>query len=381
MELSTKHLKLRPIQLSDVDDIFTNFTDDLTKYMYVKAPKDKIETIQFVQKSIQNYENKQEIVFTVLDQKTDEFLGLIGAHDIHTKTPELGLWLKKASQGNKYGLEGLKEVIAYLKSRDTFDYFIYRCDERNYSSRDIAFSLSGIPIKTYQELNEKNFLMHYVEFHIFINEAENFNYPVLLFQGDSITDCNRKREQPYDLGHGYVNELVKMIDHAIFINKGISGNRTVDLLERWSYDTIALKPDFLSILVGINEVWHHYKYGNVLTPEQYRVNYIKLLERVKHELPKTKILMIQPFVFPIGEYEPIWQDDLNQEQKIVVELAEKYADYYIPMQDVLNKALEKHTMGDILGDGVHPSDLGHLIMAKQIKQVLYDFMILYYAQK
>ncbi|MDX9691201.1 MAG: GNAT family N-acetyltransferase, partial [Acholeplasmataceae bacterium] len=292
MELYTKHLKLRPIQLSDVDDIFNEFTDEITKFMYVKAPKEKIETIHFIEQSIKNYENHNEIVFTVCDQKTSEFLGLIGAHEIDTKTPELGLWLKKAAQGHHYGLEGLQEVIKYLKELNRYDYFVYRCDRRNIASRRIAFALSGIPQKTFNEMNQNNVELHYVMFHIYPNDLDNISYPTLLFQGDSITDCNRKREQPYDLGHGYVSVLANQIHHALLINKGISGNRTVDLLDRWSYDTIALKPDFLSILVGINEVWHHYKYGNVLTPAEYKKNYITLLERVKKELPQTKILMI-----------------------------------------------------------------------------------------
>jgi RimJ/RimL family protein N-acetyltransferase/lysophospholipase L1-like esterase len=381
MKLSTKRLLLRPILLEDVDHVFLHFTDDLTQLMYPKAPNSRDETVAFVSTSIKNYENQTEIVFSVLNNESMEFLGLIGAHDIHTTTPEIGLWLKKEAHGHKYGLEGVLEIIEYLKTTHTYEYIIYNCDIRNHASRFIAESLSGIPRKTYNQFNMNGKELHYVQYHIYREEPKDMNFPVLLFQGDSITDCNRRREQPYDLGDGYVSKLVQLVDHTIIINKGISGNRTIDLLNRWSSDTINLKPDFLSILIGINEVWHHYKYGNVLTPKQYREYYIKLLDDVKEKLPKTKILMIEPFVFPIGEYEKTWQNDLEEEQKIVKELADLYADYYIPMQSVLNHALNQYQMAEILGDGVHPSDLGHQIIAKEVAKVIQDFMITFYAVK
>ncbi|OHE31279.1 MAG: hypothetical protein A2084_02780 [Tenericutes bacterium GWC2_39_45] len=199
----------------------------------------------------------------------------------------------------------------------------------------------------------------------------------MLFQGDSVTDCNRNRRSLYDLGNGYVKKLLGMANNILLVNRGISGNRTNDLLARWKEDTIQVAPDFISILIGINEVWHHYKFGNVLTPQQYKENYIKLLEEVKKKLPETKILLIEPFAYPIGEYEPIWQNDLDEEIQMVRELAKTYADYFIPMQDVLNDYKKNYAMESILADGVHPTDLGHQLIAKEVAKVIKEFLIDY----
>ncbi len=381
MELKTKRLILKPITLNSIEDVFRYFTDEITYYMYPKPPKDMGETIAFVEKSIKNFENKEEIVFVASHIETQEFLGLMGIHEIHTRTPEVGLWLKKDAHGHHYGLEGIKAIIDYAKGHLDYDYIIYNCDIRNFASRNIAETLSGIPVKTYHETNLSGKELHYVQYFIYKQEPKNIKYPILLFQGDSITDANRNKSQPYDLGEGYVHHLLSMNHHAVFINKGISGNRTIDLLNRWESDTLSLQPDFLSILIGINEVWHHYKYGNILTPENYKKYYIELLNQLKQKSPHTKILMIEPFVFPIGEYEPIWDNDLLEEQKIVKELAEIYADYYIPMQSVLNNYLSTYQMIDILGDGVHPTDLGHQLIAKEITKVLRLFMIDYFTKQ
>jgi RimJ/RimL family protein N-acetyltransferase/lysophospholipase L1-like esterase len=381
MKITSERLLLTPITMEFVDLIYRYFTDEITFYMYPKPPNNIEETIAFVSQSIKNYEQKEEIVFVALDKDTQEFLGLTGIHEIHTRTPEVGLWLKKDAHGHHYGLEGIEAILNYAKSTLDYDYIIYNCDIRNGASRNIAETLSGIPVKTYKEINLSGKELHYVQYWIYKQEPTDIRFPVLLFQGDSITDANRNKSQPYDLGEGYVSKLLSMNHHAVIINKGISGNRTIDLLNRWEIDTLTIQPDFLSILIGINEVWHHYKYGNILTPTEYKHNYIKLLNEVKEKSPQTKILMIEPFVFPIGEYEPIWQTDLYEEQKIVEELAQTYADYYIPMQSILNSYLKNYQMSDILGDGVHPSDLGHQLIAKEITKVLRLFMIDYFTKQ
>ena len=381
MELTSKRLELKPITLEAVDYIYQHFTNEITYYMYPCPPKNVDETITFVSKSMSNFEKKEEIVFVVSHKETHEFLGLMGIHEMHTRTPEVGLWLKKEAHGLHYGLEGIEAIIQYAKSTLDYDYIIYNCDIRNGASRNIAETLSGIPVKTYNEINLSGKELHYVQYWIYKQEPTHIKFPVLLFQGDSITDANRNKSQPYDLGEGYVSKLLSMNHRAVIINKGISGNRTIDLINRWEIDTLNIKPDFLSILIGINEVWHHYKYGNVLTPAEYKHNYIKLLKEVKEKSPQTQILMIEPFVFPIGEYEPIWETDLREEQKIVEELAQTYADYYIPMQSILNSHLKNYHMSDILGDGVHPTDLGHQLIAKEITKVLRLFMIDYFTKQ
>ncbi|MCV2232608.1 SGNH/GDSL hydrolase family protein [Acholeplasma manati] len=188
----------------------------------------------------------------------------------------------------------------------------------------------------------------------------------LLFQGDSITDCNRNRENPFDLGHGYVKKIQAALPNHEVLNRGISGNRTIDLLMRWQKDTLDLKPDVLSIFVGINEVWHYHYDQKVLTPMMYEDYYKNLIKQVKYLLPNTKILLIEPFVFPIGVYQKSWDVELIEEQAIVRKLAQLYDTAFLPLQEILNQKLNEHTMADIADDGVHPTDLGHEIIKDAI---------------
>ncbi|MBU1093497.1 MAG: GNAT family N-acetyltransferase [Firmicutes bacterium] len=370
MEIKTKRLILKPVTLNDANEMFAYFTANVTTYMYPKPADDISETIEYVESCLVRYQKKQEIVFIGRLKETNEFIGCFGLHFMHTKTPELGVWVKVLSHGHHYGLEGMTAVAKYAKEHLDYDYLIYPVDKRNIPSRNIPKTLRGIIRDSYLEKGLGGNELNILEYHIF-KEIPKKKYPVMLFQGDSITDSNRDRKRYYDLGHGYVRMLDEKLKEVIVLNRGVSGDRTCDLLERWKEDTIKIEPDFLSILIGVNEVWHRYKHGKVLTPQEYKLNYIKLLEEVKTKLPKTKILLIEPFVYPIGEYDPKWQKDLDEERMIVRELASKYADYFIPMQDILDEYKKTYKMEEILGDGVHPTELGHETITNEvIKKVM-----------
>ncbi|MCU0105661.1 SGNH/GDSL hydrolase family protein [Acholeplasma vituli] len=192
----------------------------------------------------------------------------------------------------------------------------------------------------------------------------------LLFQGDSITDCNRNRENGMDLGHGYVRKIQEALPNHEVLNRGISGNRTIDLMQRWQKDTLDLKPDFLSIFIGINEVWHYHYDQKVLTPRMYEDFYENLIKQTQYLLPNTKILLIEPFVFPIGVYQKSWDVELLEEQKIVKKLATQFNTLYLPLQSILNQHLDRYSMEAMAGDGVHPSDLGHEIIKDAILKVI-----------
>lgn len=187
----------------------------------------------------------------------------------------------------------------------------------------------------------------------------------ILFQGDSITDVNRN-ETIDNLGLGYVRIIKDKLNKYEIINKGISGNRTIDLIKRWEEDTINIKPDILVILIGINDIWHKYEHNVDTNTLEFRNNYLKLLNDCLERLPNTKIVLIEPFVFPIGAYNKTWESDLLEQQKIVKELALKYNHLFVPMQEILNKALKEYEMIEILNDGVHPTKKGHEIIAKNV---------------
>ena len=134
-----------------------------------------------------------------------------------------------------------------------------------------------------------------------------------LFQGDSITDADRQRENIANFGYGYPNivaakYLSECVNEYNFINKGISGNRIVDLYARIKIDLINLKPDYLSILIGINDVWHEIQSQNGVDNEKFKKILSMLIEEVKEALPDIKIIMLEPFVLKGPATEENWDE-------------------------------------------------------------------------
>jgi lysophospholipase L1-like esterase len=200
---------------------------------------------------------------------------------------------------------------------------------------------------------------------------------IVLFQGDSITDCGRDREDITSLGGGYpkvIKELYTTLfqDHGVtFINKGVSGNRVTDLLNRYDSDFKAIKPDFLSILIGINDTWRRYDNNDPTSTKDFADNYKILLEKIKKDLPGCKLMLIEPFVLYSLPDRRNWREDLDPKIHAVRELAKEYADYYLPMDGIFAKAeVEQYTCTEIAGDGVHPSPIGHSIIAQEYIKAL-----------
>jgi acyl-CoA thioesterase I len=190
--------------------------------------------------------------------------------------------------------------------------------------------------------------------------------PIYLFQGDSITDANRDRSNPSHLGYGYVPWIQEAMPEVTVINRGISGDRTGELLARWQTDCLALQPDFISIFVGINDVWHKYKWHKPMTNALFEANYRALLESAKRLNPTVKIMLISPFVFPMGDYDPIWRPDLNAEIAIIDKLALEFGAIHLPLEKIMFEAAVTTPMQDLAGDGIHPSPLGHRLIANEI---------------
>ena len=155
----------------------------------------------------------------------------------------------------------------------------------------------------------------------------------ILFQGDSVTDAGRDRSNPADLGEGYPKFASAMIQDSYpdtefeFVDLGISGNRTEHLLARLESDFIEVQPDIVSIMIGINDVWHHYAFEFVeTTDEQFEMNYRAVLDAIKSRT-KARILMIQPFL--LENVDPAKQElceELARKQAIIKRLADEYAD-------------------------------------------------------
>lgn len=195
-----------------------------------------------------------------------------------------------------------------------------------------------------------------------------------LFQGDSITDAERKREDVNNLGFGYPNIVAsKFLSENIgeyqFINKGISGNRVVDLYARIKFEIINLKPDYMSILIGINDVWHEISSQNGVDDEKFRKILSMLIEEVKEALPDIKIIMLEPFVLKGPATEENWQEFRSETElraKSVKMIAEKYNLSFVPLQETFDELSKKAETTYWLADGVHPTVAGHGVIAKAL---------------
>ncbi len=200
---------------------------------------------------------------------------------------------------------------------------------------------------------------------------------VVLFQGDSITDCGRDREDISSLSVGYpgiVAQIYNLLfpDNGVtFINKGISGNRVKDLLERYEEDFKKINPDFISIMIGINDTWRRYDNNDPTSAKAYEKNYRILLEKIKADMPDCRIMIIEPYVLNSLPDRAVWREDLEPKIQAARRLAKEYADYYLPLDGIFAKAeVEQYTCNQIAEDGVHPSATGHSIIAGEYIKAL-----------
>ena len=190
----------------------------------------------------------------------------------------------------------------------------------------------------------------------------------MLFQGDSITDAGRDRANVHNLGGGYPKYAAELIRAAYpeiefeFFNLGISGNRTSQLFDRLYTDAIALEPDIVSILIGVNDVWHRHGANKIATTdEQIELNYKCILDRLKNET-NAKILMLQPFTE--GEDQAHMRADVEKVKVIIDDLARKYADSYIKTDDLMHADEHYGEPHYFTKDGVHPIAAGAEFIAK-----------------
>ena len=184
----------------------------------------------------------------------------------------------------------------------------------------------------------------------------------LLFQGDSITDAGRVRDDFHNLGNGYpkyaaeyIREKYPDIDFE-FIDLGISGNQTKDLVERIQRDFIDIQPDIVSILIGINDVWHHAADKNWIPNEIFEERYRIILKSIK-EKTNAKIMMMEPFLIPV-EDKLFFREDLAPKIEIIRKLAREYADAYLPTDGLLQSAFIGDEPTSYAADGVHPTAKG-----------------------
>jgi RimJ/RimL family protein N-acetyltransferase len=169
-KIETNRLLLVPINLSYAGDIFRNFTAEITLYMYPKPAKQIDETLEFINSSLKGLANGTNLQLVIIGKVAKEFIGCAGLHDVGQIDPELGIWTKKASHGNGYGLEAITAMIAWARSNIQFEYLKYPVDKRNYPSRRIAEFNGGVMKKEYRKVNQSGFELDEVEYWIFKHE-------------------------------------------------------------------------------------------------------------------------------------------------------------------------------------------------------------------
>lgn len=218
----------------------------------------------------------------------------------------------------------------------------------------------------------------------------------ILFQGDSITDCGRFRkenpnffEKVYKtvkkrtlLGDGYPFLVTEELSSTQpgqfkFVNKGVGGDRIPDLYARIVRDIIKIKPDYMSILIGVNDIWHGFDFDNETGIERFEKVYNMLIEELKEEFPNLKIMLLEPFILEgtatsNREGQPNryknFRSGIEQVAAITKKLAEKHNLKFVELQAQFDEAAKNISPAELLSDGVHPTRKGHeLIKAQWLK--------------
>ena len=207
----------------------------------------------------------------------------------------------------------------------------------------------------------------------------------ILFQGDSITDCGRLRKETPDLiskilkkspmGRGYPVLISKeLAGEYNFVNRGVSGDRILDVYARVVRDIIKIKPDYMSLLVGVNDIWREFDWNNGTGVERYEKVYDILLDELKTELPETKIMILEPFILEGSatsnrDGQPNryaeFKGGIDRVAQITKSLAEKYNHRFVPLQSAFDEAAKTVKPTELLSDGVHPTELGHQLIKRE----------------
>lgn len=203
---------------------------------------------------------------------------------------------------------------------------------------------------------------------------------VVVFQGDSITDGNRTKDSRnfwdlnHYLGHGYAQMVAARlgVDYPekdfIFHNRGISGNRILDMYARWREDGICLMPNTVSVLIGVNDCNAELDNGTGSRADKYERIYRMMLDETRTALPGVKLVLMEPFILPVGRVAQNygkWQELMIPIQQTLPRIAADYDAAFVPLQKRFEKLCEKREASYWLWDGIHPTAAGHEVIARQ----------------
>lgn len=199
----------------------------------------------------------------------------------------------------------------------------------------------------------------------------------ILFQGDSITDAGRDRSDPHNLGNGYPAKVADILREAYpdvdfeFINLAISAEQTKDVLKRVQSDIIDIKPDLVTILLGVNDTWHHLEDKNWVPAERFEANYRGILEAIKQT--GAKLVMLEQYILPAPNMEG-FHPDIDEKIFITRKLAREYADRFVPLDGLFASACVQEDALYWTQEGVHPTDEGHVLIADYLTDAIGDII-------
>jgi lysophospholipase L1-like esterase len=199
---------------------------------------------------------------------------------------------------------------------------------------------------------------------------------VILFQGDSITDGNRTRDNDWNhvLGHGYQFIIASKLwyenpkSNFKFYNRGVSGNQITDLEKRWKEDALDLNPDVISILIGVNDCMSVVNNHHPQSLETFEKSYRNILKKTKEKLPDVTLVLCEPFILENGwvlNNTGVWQEEIKKRQKVTKALANEFDAIFVPFQSTFSAALKIAPIDFWIWDGVHPMPAGHELMARE----------------
>jgi len=192
---------------------------------------------------------------------------------------------------------------------------------------------------------------------------------VVLFQGNSITDATRDYTDGASLGSGYAAMIAAWFSalypekNVRFLNRGISGNRVCDLVERWQRDTLDIAPSWLSVMIGINDCWRRFDSNMPTTREEFETDYRAILNQAR-EKTAARLIILDPFLLPVQPEWRTWREDLDPKIEAVHRLAEEFQAVHILLDDMFKAACKKQPPEFWSWDGVHPTAAGHALIAQ-----------------
>jgi len=192
----------------------------------------------------------------------------------------------------------------------------------------------------------------------------------VVFFGDSVTEAHRNIKNHQDLGQGFVFLLQNIYQQVSFHNKGIGGQRIKDLLVRVDEDVISLEPDLCFIWIGVNDAWLPYLLGFESSFDTFKHDYDGLIKHIQNKCKKTKLILIKPYVLPIGHVSLEILQDVDRYRVYVDDIAKQFDLDVIDIKEEIEKQLVIMSGEHLFYDGIHPTPEGYQLITTVLDRYL-----------